>query len=240
MKKIKGYFNLIVPQYSLIIALSIISSELVITGRIANPIHTFISILALSLSSFGLNALNQVYDLDIDRINKPGRPIVKGVIKKREALLISVLFFSLSSFLSFLLGPSIFLINLAFIILAVSYCVPALRIRHFPFASNLVGGTLYSAIPFVIAYSNSTAEFPFLFFILFYFLGIITASFKDFEDVKGDARNRLKTIPVVFGTKKATGIISFAYLLLFTFFAITIFLGRVKKVFLFPLIISVF
>src|SRR5579864_9791063 len=52
--------------------------------------------LCASLMNAASNAINQIYDLDIDRLNKPNRPLVTGALGIAQAWRFSWLFYLLA------------------------------------------------------------------------------------------------------------------------------------------------
>src|SRR4051794_24142206 len=52
------------------------------------------------------NALNQIYDLEIDRINKPGRPLTSGRLSLREAWIFSWIAYAMALSLAWLVAPA--------------------------------------------------------------------------------------------------------------------------------------
>jgi len=61
---------------------------------------------ALVLVNAASNALNAVYDLDIDRINKPERPLPRGLINPHEATTVAYLLYFFTFFRASTLSPS--------------------------------------------------------------------------------------------------------------------------------------
>ena len=51
------------------------------------------------------NALNQIYDLEIDRVNKPGRPLTSGRLSIRTAWLFTVTSYGAALVLAWLVAP---------------------------------------------------------------------------------------------------------------------------------------
>src|SRR4029079_1899125 len=62
------------------------------------------SLMAATLNA-GNNALNQIYDLEIDRVNKPKRPIPSGRLSVAEAWRFSVVTYLASLVLAWLVAP---------------------------------------------------------------------------------------------------------------------------------------
>jgi 4-hydroxybenzoate polyprenyltransferase len=52
------------------------------------------------------NALNQIYDLDIDRVNKPARPLPSGALTLRQAWVFTIVTAALAWVLAWLAAPA--------------------------------------------------------------------------------------------------------------------------------------
>ena len=103
----KAYVQLARPFTLLPPLFGIISGAVCAWGSAHNPdpsrAVTASVILTVALGSLcasflnaALNALNQIYDLEIDRINKPSRPLVTGAISMREAWIFTWIFYALA------------------------------------------------------------------------------------------------------------------------------------------------
>ena len=63
-----------------------------------NNTGTLLLVMAVVMCFAGAaNALNDVVDYEIDKINRPMRPLPSGFVKKRTALFISILLFSIGT-----------------------------------------------------------------------------------------------------------------------------------------------
>ena len=51
------------------------------------------------------NALNQIYDLEIDRVNKPKRPLPSGRLSMREAWVFTCVAYAVALVLAWLVAP---------------------------------------------------------------------------------------------------------------------------------------
>ena len=96
MRKWKLYSDLARPFTLLPPLLGIISGAVCAFGSAHNPDPardlTLSVVLTVALGSLcagflnaANNAINQIYDLEIDRVNKPKRPLVTGELSLREA-----------------------------------------------------------------------------------------------------------------------------------------------------------
>ena len=165
------------------------------------------------------NGINQIYDLAIDRVNKPRRPIPSGRMSIREAAWVTVILYGLSMVLGALVNLQCFLLASAAALLTIIYSVPPLRTKRFGFLANLAIAVPRGLLLKVAGWStvrSVTGDFePWYIGLIFgtFLLGASTT--KDFADMKGDAADGCITLPVRFGPKRAAWMISPSFVLPF-------------------------
>jgi len=157
------------------------------------------------------NVLNQVTDLEADRINKPGRPIPDGRISSQEALRLSGILYMVAFLLAMPVGPQCTLLAGTAAVLTVIYSAPPFRLKAIPYLANLViavpRGVLLKVAGWSCVRDFGRLE-PWYIGAIFglFLLGATTT--KDFADVKGDAAAGFRTLPVVHGPRRAAWIIA--------------------------------
>lgn len=164
----------------------------------------------------GANVINDCYDIAIDRLNKPGRPLAAGRITRHAAALYGALLNVIGIGLGWVLGPPAFGVALGMAVVSIAYSA-VLKKRV------VVGNLAVSAVSSLLfIYGGLTGQrlilaiVPMGFAFLFH-LG--REVLKDIEDAAGDAAGRAVTVPVRYGTTAALAIITgvFAALILATF-----------------------
>ena len=174
-------------------------------------LQTGCAALAAALIAGAGNALNDVADLEIDRINRPHRPLPAGRLSRRVAL-IETLWLALSGLaLAWWLGPLPGALALAILLLLVLY---DLRLKRSPLWGNLLVSLLAaSAFPFgALAHASlGRAWIPATFAFLFH-LGREIA--KDLEDLEGDRALGARTLPLIWGERPAARLAALIYWLL--------------------------
>jgi geranylgeranylglycerol-phosphate geranylgeranyltransferase len=164
------------------------------------------------------NALNLHIDAEVDKMNKPDRPLPSGKLSKKvsKKLIVSFLFFSIF-FLSFYFNLIVLLVFILDLLLVISYSTPPLMLR------NKIWGTMlytshYSIFPFFYAVLISEIFFSELYVIplIYVFITIYSSIIlKDYEDVTGDKKFNYKSLPIIFGVKKSVKIHSILFLVPF-------------------------
>ncbi|NUN11045.1 UbiA family prenyltransferase [Candidatus Micrarchaeota archaeon] len=220
----RNVWELIAPHYLLISFIAPFSSYLVISASL--PSFNFVlALVSFSLVVLGFNVTNMIFDLDVDKINKPRRPIPSGRVSINEAFFLSFLLFFSGLFIALLVNEQLPLVMLLFIFLSTIYNYPKFSFRHFPLASNVMGALLYGLIPYLIAHFV-LVSYPVNYVFLVFFMGLyfVIASSKDFEDIAGERKVGRKSLPIVLGEKKtALFMLGGEFVLLFSLFLAALF-----------------
>lgn len=159
--------------------------------------------LVVFLVSGAGNAINDYFDIKIDTINRPERPIPSGRVKLKEALYFSYLLFALGTVLAFSINPVCGLIALFNSLLLIFY---AKTLKSTPLFGNLSIGYLTGST-FLFGASVFGFEGLKTLFVLFVLSALaITAReiVKDIEDMEGDKIEGADTLPLRIGARKAS------------------------------------
>jgi 4-hydroxybenzoate polyprenyltransferase len=158
--------------------------------------------------------INDLFDIKIDRVNNPGRPLINGEVTKREAVFLSAALLIISEALNYKYIPK-YLQNIPRIANVVTlFYTPVLK--RILLIKNLSCSLLISMSVLFTGLSAMNNNF-FLVnknFILLALVAqiIFTGSFycevlSDISDVEGDRKNRIYTVPVLLGEKEAVTMI---------------------------------
>lgn len=170
------------------------------------------------------NAINQVYDVENDRLNKPQRPLVSGALPIRSGWRYALVLYAVAvlptwlvvphpsaSLLDRLLAPlarhECFFIYLTGMLFTFVYSAPAFgRTKAHPFLANLTiaipRGCLLKVAGWSMVASVMHLEPWFIGFIFFLFL-LGASSTKDFSDMRGDLAAGCRTLPLQYGVARA-------------------------------------
>jgi geranylgeranylglycerol-phosphate geranylgeranyltransferase len=168
-------------------------------------ISTLVTLIVMSNSM----VLNDLFDIELDKINNPGRPLASGQINRFEAFRFASILFILSEWLS------LRYLNLAaqkFVHVANFLTVFYTPIfKRIPFFKNIVCGGLiaFSTVFTGIAIGSSSSKNYELLSVLFktiFFGSLNVEILMDIFDMDGDKKNGVKTLPVLFGQEFAWNI----------------------------------
>jgi homogentisate phytyltransferase/homogentisate geranylgeranyltransferase len=163
----------------------------------------------LSVNVF-IVGVNQLTDVEIDRVNKPGLPIAAGDLSLERARLIVAASGVLPVVLALTQGPLELAAVLAALAIGTAYSVPPARLKRFPLAASLCVSGVRSAIVnlgvaahFTSALGGEATIPPGVWaltaFVLPFSLAI--AILKDVPDVEGDRRYAIATFSVRLGAR---------------------------------------
>ena len=158
--------------------------------NLANIRLLLVSISALVLLSAG-NAINDYCDYEIDRINRPRRPLPSGRIRRINALIFATVLTAIGIWLGTLINRNATGIAILVFVALVSY---AFYFKRTPFIGNLVvsGLTGLTFIAGGVAIDSVEGTLiPAIFAFLFTTAREIV---KDLEDTEGDLKNNAKTL----------------------------------------------
>jgi 4-hydroxybenzoate polyprenyltransferase len=161
------------------------------------------------------NALNQIYDLEIDRVNKGKRPLPSGRLTIGEAWAFTAVAYVLTLILAWLVAPGgrheCFWIVLAAIICTYIYSVPPLRTKRLGLWANVTiaipRGVLLKVAGWSAVKTVVGAE-PWYIGGIFGLFLLGASTTKDFADMEGDRRGGCRTLPIVYGVTRAAWMIS--------------------------------
>ncbi|MGL5032281.1 MAG: homogentisate phytyltransferase [Microcystaceae cyanobacterium] len=165
--------------------------------------------------------LNQLYDLEIDRINKPQLPLASGEFSVKQGQIIITIAGILAIVLSAISSKWLFTTVALSLLIGTAYSVPPLRLKRFPFLAALCILVVRGAIVNLglFAYFNSSLELSPILIALTLFIiifSIAIALFKDVPDTEGDQQFSIKTFSLSLGKTTVfnitRGIITLAYL----------------------------
>lgn len=212
--------NIIITFISVIVA-SIICSQ----GTLPNQ-KIFLAAFVAAIVLASGNIYNDITDIEIDKINRPDRPLPSGKIKSNEAYILYFFFTAIAVGCAFLLDSIASIIVLFSILLLIIY---SKILKRIPILGNFTIALLAGLVFIfggVVVHNPAAAIIPAVFAFL---INLIREIVKDMEDVDGDKKVGIKTFPIAFGYQKSKYLIlilSFI-LILFTLYP---FITKIYKI----------
>ena len=187
----------------------------------------------------GNNALNQIYDFEIDRVNKPKRPLPSGRLTVAQVWAFTIATYALALVLAWFVAPPklalssskghecFWLVGVA-VVCTYLYSVPPFRTKRLGIWANITiaipRGTLLKVAGWSSAKTIVGVE-PWYIGAIFglFLLGATTT--KDFADMDGDRRGGCRTLPIQYGVTRAAWMISPSFVVPFLMIPLGAWLG---------------
>ncbi|RMF57542.1 MAG: hypothetical protein D6748_10915 [Calditrichaeota bacterium] len=183
----------------------------IISGGFSVTSDVLLACLSAALIAGGANTLNDYFDIEIDRINKPERPLPAGKISPHSALTAAIVEFGFGIGLSIFISVPMLLLALTFSALLIWYSA---HLKKTVIWGNLAV-SLSTAAAFIYGGFSVRkpleALIPALFAFFFHFGREII---KDIEDMKGDRQHHAITFPIRYGISAAIFLVWLNFLLL--------------------------
>ncbi|KAL2326881.1 hypothetical protein Fmac_020308 [Flemingia macrophylla] len=171
----------------------------------------FSGLFALICGNGYIVGINQIYDISIDKVNKPYLPIAAGDLSVQSAWFL-VIFFAVAglSIVGLNFGPFIFSLYTLGLFLGTIYSVPPYRMKRFPVAAFLIIATVRGfLLNFGVYYATRAAlgltfewSSPVVFITTFVtFFALVIAITKDLPDVEGDRKYQISTFATKLGVR---------------------------------------
>jgi geranylgeranylglycerol-phosphate geranylgeranyltransferase len=193
---LKSYLELIRVKNCLTASFGTIVGGLIASSFNINLIHNILiaSFAVFLICGFG-NALNDIYDIEIDKINKPYRPLPSNKISLKNA--------KIFSWLLVIIGILIATFNKICLVIAIINAF-ALYLYAKKYKRNkIVGNVLVAYLTgSVFIFGGASVNNVGITLILFLCAMLATWSreiIKDFEDIEGDLKEGVKSLPIKYG-----------------------------------------
>lgn len=205
------------PVNFIITAVSVLVGVIICAEVPPSFLIILFAMLSAAFSSAGGNVINDIVDIEIDKISHPERALASNLISERTAYIFYVLLIAASIVLASMINLNSFILVSTANTLLLLY---SFYLKKIPLVGNLVVSIL-TGLTFiyggVVAGNISFAFVPAGFALLINFIREII---KDMQDAEGDSKNQVITYPVKngFDSAKKIVLVSSIILIVFTFF----------------------
>jgi len=186
-------------------------------------VYPLIGLTMAAVLNAASNALNQIYDLEIDRVNKPKRPLPSGRLSLRDAWVFTYAAYAVALVLAWLVAPAgpstrlgagrheCFWIVVCATLITILYSVPPFRTKRLGIWANLTIAVPRGVLLKVAGWSSVktiAGVEPWYIGAIFGLFLLGASTTKDFADMEGDARGGCRTLPIIYGVRRAAWMIS--------------------------------
>lgn len=170
-------------------------------------IKLIFAMLVVMLLNAAANCVNDICDIEIDKINRPNRPLPVGKLNISEVKIFAIILFVVGNVISFSLGIVSFIISM--FIATPLMIVYATKLKQIAIWGNLLVSFILG-LAFIFAGSAfGNYKVGIVPAVLTFLFSLIREIIKDMEDVKGDKQFNANTLPVKIGTDKTKSIVAF-------------------------------
>ncbi len=205
-----NYLSLVRIPNCMIIGLAVVVGEAIALGTVPPFEKALLGFLTASLMMAGTMVLNDIYDVEIDKVNSPDRPIASGRVEVREALAFGIILSVLSIASSFLLGVWTLLTATLALVLMIYYNTRGKK-------TGLFGNAVVSfnvALPFFYGGLAVGSLNPLLlvFSVLAFLANLGREVAKGIPDAQGDRQLGVRTLAVSRGPRAAANVSAVLFL----------------------------
>jgi geranylgeranylglycerol-phosphate geranylgeranyltransferase len=182
--------------------LAVIVGEVAISGGIPGAFQMLFGFLVSFFLTASAMVMNDIVDIEIDRINAPDRPLPSGAVSKNAATTFGVLFVFFGVLSAVPISTYAVILAIFTFIISLSYNLHGKKL-------GLPGNMMVAfciAVPFLfggIAVSNTIDVTVTVFFLLAFLASVGREITKGIADIEGDRIKGIKTIALVNGSKTA-------------------------------------
>ncbi|NIJ44595.1 4-hydroxybenzoate polyprenyltransferase [Wenyingzhuangia heitensis] len=178
------------------------------------------------------NIINDYFDITTDQINKPNKQIVSKIISAKNSFLLYIVFNTLGLLFGtfacyYLQNIALFCYGIFSILLLYIYSKKA---KGIPFLGNFLIASLtgFSILFFLLIIPSNKYQTQTIYALSYFafILNLIREVVKDIEDVKGDKKAKLNTLPIAIGTKYTVLLCKFLMGITFSSLLIVLYLSN--------------
>jgi len=193
-----GLIRITRPANAVFAGIASVVAYLIATGMLVPAVLLLFAIVAL-ITAAG-NVINDYFDIEIDRVNRPDRPIPSGTVTPRAARAYAVTLFLAGLFLCFFTSPlcmAIAIINSVLLALYAAWLKRTLLLGNIAVA--YLSGSMFI---FGAALAGTDAIIRVIPFAVMTFFAMLARELvKDAEDVEGDRASGAVTLPIRSGIR---------------------------------------
>lgn len=154
--------------------------------------------------------LNQITDVDIDRINKPYLPIAAGHLSVERAIFIVLLCLGAALVIAFALGPVVIITVIISLLIGTAYSLPPIRLKRKPLLAALSIIAVRAILINISSYlywqgllgpELTLGSVVVILTVFMAMLVTVIAVYKDMPDITGDVLHGIQTLPARIGRR---------------------------------------
>jgi geranylgeranylglycerol-phosphate geranylgeranyltransferase len=200
MTSLKGYLAAIRPLNCLMGAIASVVGGFVSIPTLNSSVTyaLFLASVVVFMITGGGNSINDYFDVEIDKINRPNRPVPSGLLTHHHILVYSAVLLSVGIVISSVINFTCLAIA---IVNSGLFMLYSWRFKRLPLIGNVLIGYLTGS---TFLFGGAAVGSYFITVILFLSAMFAISSrevIKDVEDIRGDLRLDASTLPITWGVR---------------------------------------
>lgn len=207
IRKLKGFVRIFRPELPFAAGACVVVGEVLAQDALPTVVNLFLGFVAGFFLSGSAIVLNDYFDLEVDRVNTPERPLPSGIIIPTEAILLSIGAAFIGLWAAFALGAAAFLLCLFFWLIG---CLYNWKFKEAGLLGNLMVSSSV-AMTFLlggIAVGEPWNGIVWTFGLMAFFIDLGEELAGDGMDIEGDRKRNSKSLAILHGKKFALRISS--------------------------------
>jgi geranylgeranylglycerol-phosphate geranylgeranyltransferase len=205
VNKVIAIIKITRPVNVILTLISIAIAAVICSGRVFTLDKIIFAAASGALAAAAGNIINDFFDIEIDKINRPYRPLASNKLTRGEALLLFVLLALFSLLLAYFINIPAILIDASAICLLYLY---SSRLKRIILLGNFIVAFLTGLAFIYGGVSVNNLKNAFIPAGFAFLINFIRELIKDMEDIEGDKAAGIFTLPYKYGFKISKLIIS--------------------------------
>jgi geranylgeranylglycerol-phosphate geranylgeranyltransferase len=236
-RKISGAIRLFRPELSIAAGICVISGEIIALGNIPPIQNLFSGFICVFFISSSALILNDYFDIEVDRVNAPNRPLPSGIISPQEVIVLTIVVTILGLAAAASISILALIVGIILWIIGVLYNWK-LKVTGLPGNLMVCSSVAITFIFGGIVVGDPWNKIVLTFSIMTFFLDLGEEIAADAMDMDGDKKRNSKSIAIKKGRKFALNISSILFSLVILISLIPIYFNWLGISYLFMILIS--
>jgi geranylgeranylglycerol-phosphate geranylgeranyltransferase len=198
--ELKAFIEITRPHNCVLAGIVGVLGSIVAVGHLPDALTTLLVFLVVTLGCAGGNTINDYFDYEIDKINRPERPLPRGEMGRKTAFYYAMVLFAAGLALAAMIN--VYALILGVIAYATMFLY-AWKLKPLPFIGNLAVAGLTGATPLYGAVAVGHLGLAGYLAVCAFLVNVAREVIKDIEDVEGDLAKGAKTLPIIWGKRRA-------------------------------------
>ena len=223
-KKIKGLIKLLRPELPFAAGVSVILGEIITLGNLPSFSELFLGFMWGFFLSGSAMILNDYFDIEVDKVNAPDRPLPSGLISSATAIVFTIIISLLGVLVSFFINRMAVLLYITFWIIGFLY--------NWKFKEKGLLGNIFvsSSVAITIILGGIVVGNPWniatvIFSMMLFVFNLGEEIAADAMDIKGDKKRNINSIAIQVGRKKALYISFLLFIIFIVLSFLPVFIG---------------